>query len=349
VDYSKNRNGRLTRTHAQPGFDRAMIRVTFAPLTEGRMSEFIDEARRKRLALRALLAGQELVVMPGGFSPVYARMAQEIGFPCFFLAGSQMSGFLLGVPDTGILGLRDVVDHARHAAACTSIPLLLDADTGFGNAVNVHYSVQEIVRSGVAALNIEDQEAPKKSPTGGGRRCIPRDEAVGKIRAAVAARDAVDPSFVLCARCDSIGVEPDIEATIARCRAYAEAGADLVWLNAVEKRDQLARVCAATPAPVLCNWFSNVEPLPSHDEFTKLGVRVALYPVMAAQAGLQGAWELMCDFKARGPAALADWRQRSAKSPFGLADYKALTGHADVRTIEERFLPAGDQRDYRSR
>src|SRR6516165_204381 len=121
----------------------------------------------------AMLAGKDLVIMPGGFSPVYARMAQDIGFRCFFLAGSQLSGFLLGVPDAGILGLRDVVDHARHVAAHTSIALLLDADTGFGNAVNVHYSVQEIVRCGVAALNIEDQEAPKKSPTGGGRRCTP--------------------------------------------------------------------------------------------------------------------------------------------------------------------------------
>ncbi len=311
--------------------------------------EFIDEARRKRLALRALLAGQELVVMPGGFSPVYARMAQDVGFHCFFLAGSQLSGFLLGVPDTGILGLRDIVDHARHVAAHTSIPLLLDADTGFGNAVNVHYSVQEIVRCGVAALNIEDQEAPKKSPTGGGRRCIPRDEAAGKVRAAVEARDAIDPSFVICARCDLIGVEPDLDDTIARCVAYAKAGADLVWLNAVETRAQLARVCAASPAPVLCNWFSNVEPPPSFAEFAELGARVALYPVMAAQAGLQGAWELMNDFKLRGPAALADWRQRSAKSPFGLADYKALTGHEGVRAIEERFLPASGQRKYRPR
>jgi len=312
-------------------------------------AEFIDEARRKRLALRALLAGNEPVVMPGGFSPVYARMAQDIGFRCFFLAGSQLSGFLLGVPDTGILGLRDIVDHARHVAAHTSIPLLLDADTGFGNAVNVHYSVQEIVRCGVAALNIEDQEAPKKSPTGGGRRCIPLEEAAGKVRAAVAARDAIDPAFVICARCDSIGVEPDLDHTIARCAAYAQAGADLVWLNAVETRQQLASVCAASPAPVLCNWFSTVEPPPSLEEFAKLGARVALYPVMAAQAGLQGAWELLNDFKQRGPSALADWRQRSAKSPFGLADYKALTGHEGVRAIEERFLPASDQRQYRPR
>jgi 2-methylisocitrate lyase-like PEP mutase family enzyme len=312
-------------------------------------SEFIDEAHRKRMTLRSLLAGNELVVMPGGFSPVYARMAEEIGFRCFFLAGSQMSGFLLGVPDAGILGLRDIVDHARHAAAATTIPLLLDADTGFGNAVNVHYSVQEIVRCGVAGLNIEDQEAPKRSPTGGGRRCIALDEAVGKLRAAVVARDAIDPSFVICARCDSIGVEPDLEQTVARCVAYAKAGADLVWLNAVERRDQLARVCAATAAPVLCNWFSSVEPPPSFRELADLGVRVALYPVMAAQAGLQGAWELMNDFKARGPDALADWRQRSAKSPFGLADFKALTRHTDVRAIEEQFLPPHDRRDYRGR
>jgi 2-methylisocitrate lyase-like PEP mutase family enzyme len=308
--------------------------------------EFIDEARRKRLELRAMLAGPDLLVMPGGFSPVYARVAQEIGFRCFFLAGSQLSGFLLGVPDAGILGLRDVVDHARHVAAQTSIPLLLDADTGFGNAVNVHYSVQEIVRSGVAALNIEDQEAPKKSPTGGGRRCIPRDEAVGKVRAAVAARDAIDASFVICARCDSIGVEPDLDDTIARCVAYAEAGADLVWLNAVETREQLGRVCATTNAPVLCNWFSKVEPAPSFEELAKLGVRVALYPVLAAQAGLQGAWELLHDFKERGPVALADWQQRAAQSRFGQADYKSLTGHQDVRAVEERFLPARERRDY---
>jgi 2-methylisocitrate lyase-like PEP mutase family enzyme len=309
-------------------------------------SEHVDEARRKRLRLRELLAGNRLVVMPGGFSPVYARMAQEIGFETFFLAGSQMSGFLLGVPDTGILGLRDIVDHARHAAAHTSIPLLLDADTGFGNAVNVHYSVQEIVRSGVAALNIEDQEAPKKSPTGGGRRCIPLDEAVGKIGAAVAARNLIDPAFVIVSRCDSIGVEPDLAQTIARCTAYAQAGADLVWLNAVETRAQLAEVCAATPAPVLCNWFSTVEPPPSFEELEKLGARVALYPVMAALAGLQGAWDLLNDFKARGPQALAAWQQRAAAGPYGAADYKKLTGHGEIRGIEQEFLPARDQRDY---
>ena len=130
-------------------------------------------------------------------------------------------------------------------------------------------------------------------------RCGPRSRhAMRSIRPSSFARAVI-----------SIGVEPDLEQTVARCVAYAKAGADLVWLNAVERREQLARVCAATSAPVLCNWFSTVEPPPSFEELRKLGVRVALYPVMAAQAGLQGAWELMNDFHARGPAALADWRQ----------------------------------------
>lgn len=311
------------------------------------MAENDPTAKRRRF--RELLALPSLLVMPGGFSPVYARAAELAGFECFFVAGSQMSGFLVGVPDTGIIGLRDIVDHARHVAAHTTIPILLDADTGFGNAVNVHYAVQEIVRSGVAGVQLEDQEAPKKSPTGGGgRRCIPMDEAVGKIKAAIAARDAIDPAFVICARVDTIGAEgASFAETIARCKAYAtEGGADLVWINAVQTRAQLKAVCAATPAPVLCNWWSNVEPKPTLEEYQQLGARVALYPTFVAQAGLQAAWHVLNDFKQRGDAALADWSKWVGQSPYGPADYKLLTGHARVREIEEKFLPASQQRDY---
>ena len=129
---------------------------------------FTDPAHAKRLKFRALLERPGVTVMPGGFSPLYARLAQMAGFESFFLAGSQLSAFLYGVPDNGIFGLRDLVDHARHMAARSDIPILIDADTGFGNAVNVYYTVQECVRAGVAALQIEDQEAPKKSGDGRG-------------------------------------------------------------------------------------------------------------------------------------------------------------------------------------
>jgi 2,3-dimethylmalate lyase len=174
------------------------------------------------------------------------------------------------------------------------------------------------------------------------------DEAVGKIKAAVAARDAIDPSFVICARVDSIGAEGmTFSDTIARCKTYASEGrADLVWINAVETRAQLKEVCAQTPAPVLCNWWSDIEARPTLEEFRQLGARVALYPTFVAQTGLQAAWHVLNDFRRRGDAALADWGKWVKASPYGPADYKNLTGHAQVRELEEKFLPPSKQRDY---
>lgn len=307
----------------------------------------MDEISRKRRRFRDILARPGLTVMPGGFSPLYARMAQEIGFECFFLAGSQLSAFLYGVPDNGIMGLRDLVDHARHMAARCEIPILVDADTGFGNAVNVHFAVQEIIRSGVAAMQIEDQEAPKKSATSAGRRCIPIEEALGKYQAAVAARNQIDPDFVICARCDTLGAEGgSFEETLRRCIAYVtQGGADFVWLNSVQTREQLRRACAEIPAPVLAIWGGEEEP-PSNEEYAQLGLRIALYPVCAATAGLQGSWELLSDLNARGSVALRDFDRRAATNPWGRPNQRKLVGGDQIREIEERFLPTSARRDY---
>jgi 2-methylisocitrate lyase-like PEP mutase family enzyme len=313
------------------------------------MTDSLNEATVKRRRFRELLARDEIVVMPGGFSPLLAKIAQEAGFESYFLAGSQLSAFLYGYPDVGVMGLRDVVDHARHMAARTEIPILLDFDTGFGNAVSVWYAVQEGVRTGAAALQIEDQEAPKKSGTSAGRRCIPRDEAVGKYRAAVAARDEIDHEFVICARCDSLGAEgEDFESSIARCIAYAEdGGADMIWLNSVQTREQLEIACRRIPVPVLTIWGGE-GPAPTPAEYASLGVQVALYPTVAAAAGMHAAWHLLHDLKARGSDALGDWAEQVRASPYGTADYKALSGLPRVRELEERFLPAESQRNYAS-
>ena len=307
----------------------------------------IDHTRLMRARLRALLERREVTIMPGGFSPLYARAAELAGFESFFIAGSQMSAYLLGVPDAGILGLRDIVDHARHCAARCSIPILLDCDTGFGNAANVHYTIQEVVRSGVAGCQIEDQEAPKKSGTSAGRRLIPQDEAVGKIKAAVAARDALDPSFVVCARCDAIGAEGEgFDQALARSIAYVkEGGADLVWINSIQSLDELTRLCAAVPAPVLAIW-GGASPEPSMEAYAATGVRILLYPVIAASAGLQASWAVLNDLKARGNVALADWRAAVQSQAAGAIDLKRLTGDGLVRELEARYVPAGQQRDY---
>ena len=311
------------------------------------MTSSDDAVLTKRQKLRDILERDTVTVMPGGFSPLYARMAEVIGFECYFIPGSQMAAFLIGVPDNGILGLRDMVDHARHAAARTGIPVQLDADTGFGNAVNVHYAVQEIVRAGVAAMNIEDQEAPKKSAPLAGRRCIPMEEMVGKVRAAVAARDEIDPAFCICARNDTLGAEgSNFAEALERCQAYAEAGADYIWLNSVETRADLKEVCEKISLPIQVIWGGREEPAPSPQEFEDLGARIALYPVQFATAGMQGAWYAMNDFYRRGPEAFKDWAEMTGSGPGGKIDQKMLIGADKIRELEEEFLTDADKRDY---
>lgn len=306
-----------------------------------------DETTQKRKKFRAILKRKKLTVMPGGFSPMYAKLAEEVGYEAFFLAGSQLSAFLYGLPDNGLIGLRDVVDHARHMVARTNIPILVDTDTGFGNAVNVHYTVQECIRAGVAGLQIEDQEAPKKSGTLSGRRCISIDEAVGKYRAAVAARDELDPTFVICARCDALGAEGEnFKTTLARCIAYArDGGVDLIWLNSVETLDQLREACRKIPVPVLSIWAGH-EAAPTHAEYEKMGLRIALYPTITSNAGIQAAWELLNELNAAGSEAVADWRKRVDKSPWGKIDRRKLLETGKIKEIEEKFLPKSNRRDY---
>jgi 2-methylisocitrate lyase-like PEP mutase family enzyme len=306
-----------------------------------------DQTRLKRRKFREMLQRKQLTVMPGGFSPLYARLAQEAGFECFFLAGSQLAAFLYGFPDNGIVGLRDLVDHARHMAARCDIPIFIDADTGFGNAVNVHFTVQECIGSGVAGLQIEDQEAPKKSGTLTGRRCIPLDEAVGKYRAAVAARNEIDPEFVICARCDVLGAEGgSFEDAMKRCRAYAEeGGVDLVWLNSVLTREHLRRACREIPVPVLTIW-GGAEATPTLAEYEELGLRIVLYPTMTSSAGLEAAWQLLNELRHKGNSALAEWSAGLDRSPWGRVDRRALLGNSKIRELEERYLPEAAQRDY---
>ena len=296
---------------------------------------------------RERLSQPEMLVMPGGFSPLLARMAEAVGFEAYFIAGSQTSAFLYGVPDVGIIGLRDMVDHARHVAARTTIPIQVDADTGYGNAVSVYYAVQEFVRAGVAAVNIEDQEAPKKSGTVAGRRCISKAESIGKIQAAVAAKNEIDPDFVICARCDVMGSEGGtFPEALDRSIAYiTEGGADYIWLNNVTTRDELREACARIPAPVLPLW-GGPQPGPNTEELRSLGARIALYPTIAATVAVQAAWQILNDLKERGSPAIEDWAKQFRGSKWGSASQANLVNGAFVRELEERFIPDELQRDY---
>jgi len=210
-------------------------------------------ATKPTTRLLHLLKRPGLLVMSGGFSPLHARMSEVVGYEAFFMSGSQVAAYVYGYPDVGLLGLNEMVECVRRITNVTAIPVFADADTGYGNAVNVYYTVQGYIRAGAAGLHIEDQEAPKKSGTQAGRRLISVDEAIGKFKAAVAAKKELDADFVVCARCDSIGSEGgNFEDAVKRGIAYVkEAGVDAVWMNTMTEREQIADACRRIPAPVI--------------------------------------------------------------------------------------------------
>jgi 2-methylisocitrate lyase-like PEP mutase family enzyme len=305
-----------------------------------------DAAARAR-RFRAALERPEILVMPGGFSPLHARMAERLGFEAFFMAGSQVANYLFGLPDVGLLSLRDMADSARRLVDGCTLPIFADADTGYGNALNVYYTVQEYIRAGVAGLHIEDQEAPKKSGIYAGRRCISVAEAVGKYRAAVAARDELAPEVVICARCDFVGAEGgSFEGALERCLAYVEeAKVDVIWVNALETREQIAEACRRIPVPVIAPYYGP-PPAPSIAELQALGVAVALYPACTSSVLLQPAWDFLHDLKAHGAAALEEWRARGRTSPWGEVPRDEILDLPRLQAREEAFLPGDLRRDY---
>jgi 2-methylisocitrate lyase-like PEP mutase family enzyme len=308
-------------------------------------------AERERITTRFRRQLQEpkLLLMPGGFSPLGARMAEAAGFESFFLAGSQTSAFLFALPDVGIMAREEMTQAAQRVASACTIPIFVDADTGYGNAVNVYHAVQGYIRAGAAGLHIEDQESPKRSGTGAGRKCIPQNEAIGKFRAAVAAKQDLDPDFVICARCDLIGAEGgSFEEAVERCIAYVEeAKVDLIWLNNVQTIEEVRIAAKKIPGAVIPH-FGGPPPEPTLQDLEDMGVAAALFPAMTTSAGLQATWDVLNDFRERGPIALAERRDLARASKWGPVRFDTFaTPSADaIKALEDQFLPSEQQRDY---
>jgi 2-methylisocitrate lyase-like PEP mutase family enzyme len=308
-------------------------------------------AEKERITTRfqRLLRDPKLLLMPGGFSPLGARMAEVVGMGSFFLAGSQTSAFLLGLPDVGIMGREEMTQAAQRCAAGCNIPIFVDADTGYGNALNVYHAVQGYIRAGAAGLHLEDQEFPKRSGTAAGRKCISQKEAIGKFRAAMEAKQELDPDFVICARCDLIGAEGgSFEEAVDRCIAYVEEGkVDLIWLNNVQTIEEVRIAAEKIPGPVIPH-FGGPPPAPSLQDLEAMGVACAIFPAMTTSVGLQAVWDLLNDFMERGPVAMAERAAAARASKWGQVrfDTFAQLTQADIARIEEQFLPKEQQRDY---
>jgi oxaloacetate decarboxylase len=242
----------------------------------------------RRARFRAVLEGRECIHPGSVFDPVSARIAEEIGFEAMMFAGSVASHAVLGAPDLIVLTLTEFADQAYRINRAGSLPLLVDADHGYGNALNVKRTVEELETAGVAALTIEDTDLPEPYGAGGKARLIPLEEGVGKMKAALAGRQ--DPALCVCGRTGAMSIAGRDEA-IARARAYEAAGVDAVFLSGVKTRDELDAVADAVKVPLLLG--AAPASLADLDYLASRNVRVCLQGHAPFMAAVQATYETL--------------------------------------------------------
>ena len=230
--------------------------------------------------LRQMLDEPEIIVLPGAYDALTARLAERAGFSACFTTGFGFAATVLGVPDYGLLTMSETIDRVRHVVQALSVPLVADMDTGYGNALNVVRTVRECVALGVAGIILEDQEWPKKCGHFEGKRVIAAEEQAAKLRAAVEARG--DDDLVIIGRTDAR--QPlGLEEAIRRGKIYREAGADIVFVEAPRSVEELREVARAIPdAPLFANMIEGGKtPLLSSAELQELGYKMVVYPLSA--------------------------------------------------------------------
>ena len=231
------------------------------------------------IRLRELLKAPGLTVMPCCFDALSARLIERAGFPLTFMSGFGVAAARLAAPDTGVISYAEVLDQGRNICEAVEIPVIGDADTGFGNAANVGRTIRGYARAGFACAMIEDQVAPKRCGHTLGVDVVSRDAALSRLRAALDAREAGAEILVL-ARTDARKVH-GLEEAIARGRAFAEMGADIVFVEAPRSQDEMRRICDAIPIPVMANMVEGGEtPLLVPAELEAIGFAIAAYPLV---------------------------------------------------------------------
>ena len=250
-----------------------------------------------RRTLRALVEKKQGLVVPGAYDGISARLVQQAGFPAVYMTGYGTAASRLGLPDLGFAGLAEMADHARNIAAVIDVPLIADADTGYGNALNVRRTVQTYEAAGVAALHIEDQITPKRCGHLSGHQVIPRGEFAGKIRAAIDARR--DPDLLIIARTDGISAV-GLDEALRRGEAAAEAGADVLFIEAPRDEAQVERVARAFDTPLLYNYApGGRSPLLPFPRLRELGYAIILLPVDTLLVGVHAIHAFLAEVKTR--------------------------------------------------
>lgn len=244
----------------------------------------------------ALAAGT--IAIPGAFNALTARLAERCGFQVIYQSGGSLAAGTAGVPDIGLLTVTEFATQGRYLAQAVSIPVISDADTGFGGPLSVERTVQEFEAAGLAGLHLEDQQMPKRCGHLNGKALISTEEMVAKIRAAKSA--CRDPAFVIIARTDARGVD-GFDAAVSRAEAYLAAGADLIFPEALETAEEFARFRQLVPAPLLANMTEfGKGPLLSVAELAKMGYAAVLFPVTMLRVAMHAVEKAMQELLATG-------------------------------------------------
>ena len=283
--------------------------------------------------LRQLISKPRIVVAPGAYECLSAKLIEATGFDCCYMTGSGTATTRLGVPDIGLTTLSEMVNNARAIANCIGIPLIADADTGFGNAINVQRTVREYEGAGVAGIHIEDQVMPKKCGHFAGKDLVSREEFAGKIRAAVEARR--DPDFVIIARTDAIAVA-GLDEAFARAEDALAAGADVLFIESPESCEHVTAISErfARRVPLLAN-VGNKEgkmPLLTVAELEALGYKIAIFPwAVGINVAARAIADALAFLKANGSTIGLEDRQ------YGWRELTALLGLSGYYEVEKRY------------
>ena len=298
---------------------------------------------RATTRLRQLLTETPLLV-PGCYDAMIAKVLERAGFPAVYMTGYGTSLALLGLPDAGLATMTEMHLNARYIANAVRVPVVADADNGYGNAINVMRTVREYIQTGVAGIHIEDQAIPKRCGHVAGRRVIPIEEAVGKYRAAATVRADLDPDFVLIARTDARGAHGgSLDEAIRRANAYLEAGADLAFVEGPTSVEEVRQVCRDVRGRIFYNQ-TGVSPRLTHAQMKELGIAITILPGAMMRVALQAMWDFAASLRSEGPAAEARFIEGFKGHPLG--DLHTFAGFDQIRAWEADFLPPEELEKY---
>lgn len=280
-----------------------------------------------RAKFRQLVESPEILVMPGAYDALSAKLVEASGFPVAYMTGYGQSASKLGAPDVGLMTMSEMAERAKDMCAAVSIPVICDGDTGFGNVVNLVRTVREYERAGAAAIQIEDQRMPKKCGHMLGRQVVDAREMVNKIQAACAARH--DPDFLIIARTDA-RTNHGVEEAIRRAKLYEQAGADIIFVESLESAEEMRLVNQAVTKPTIANMVEGGRsPYLSAGELQALGYRLVVFPVLTLYAAMASVLDVLSELKDKGTVDLTSGKM------VNFTQFNELIGLPQERRLEE--------------